>query len=83
MDIDPASFDDGLSDDMFEKIIALIRIAVPYTGMIISTRESPSSNDAGSMSMAGFTRKKTSASLLDIISMWTIINIVCYLVHTW
>lgn len=40
MDIDPASFDDGLSDDMFEKIIALIRIAVPYTGMIISTRES-------------------------------------------
>ena len=39
MDIDPDSFDNGIPDDMFEKIIALIRITVPYTGMIISTRE--------------------------------------------
>ena len=39
-DIDPNVFDNGLSDDIFEKIIACIRIAVPYTGMIISTRES-------------------------------------------
>jgi len=39
-DIDPDTFDNGLSDDMFKKIIACIRIAVPYTGMIISTRES-------------------------------------------
>jgi 2-iminoacetate synthase len=39
-DIDPDQFDNGLSDDIFEKIIACIRIAVPYTGMIISTRES-------------------------------------------
>ena len=39
-DIDPDVFDNGLSDDIFEKIIACIRIAVPYTGMIISTRES-------------------------------------------
>ena len=38
-DIDPNVFDNGLSDDIFEKIIACIRIAVPYTGMIISTRE--------------------------------------------
>ena len=38
-DIDPSSFDNGISDEMFEKIIALIRVAVPYTGMIISTRE--------------------------------------------
>ena len=40
MDIDPDVFDNGIPDEMFEKIIALIRIAVPYTGMIISTRES-------------------------------------------
>ncbi|MGI6590786.1 MAG: [FeFe] hydrogenase H-cluster radical SAM maturase HydG [Eggerthellaceae bacterium] len=40
MDIDPDVFDNGLPDELFEKIIALIRIAVPYTGMIISTRES-------------------------------------------
>lgn len=39
-DIDPESFDNGISDDTFAKICALIRISVPYTGMIISTRES-------------------------------------------
>ena len=39
-DIDPNVFDNSISDEMFEKIIACIRIAVPYTGMIISTRES-------------------------------------------
>ena len=39
-DIDPSTFDNGIDDDTFAKICALIRIAVPYTGMIISTRES-------------------------------------------
>ena len=39
-DIDPTAFDNGISDDIFAKICALIRISVPYTGMIISTRES-------------------------------------------
>lgn len=39
-DIDPGEFDNGISDDTFEKIVACIRVAVPYTGMIISTRES-------------------------------------------
>lgn len=41
-DIDPDKFDNGIDDDIFAKIIACIRIAVPYTGMIISTRESES-----------------------------------------
>ncbi len=39
-DIDPDKFDNGIDDETFKKIIACIRIAVPYTGMIISTRES-------------------------------------------
>jgi 2-iminoacetate synthase len=39
-DINPDDFDNGISDEIFEKLIALIRISVPYTGMIISTRES-------------------------------------------
>ncbi len=39
-DIDPSAFDNGIDDDIFAKIVACIRIAVPYTGMIISTRES-------------------------------------------
>jgi 2-iminoacetate synthase len=37
--VDPGSFSGGISDELFEKIAACIRIAVPYTGMIISTRE--------------------------------------------
>ena len=41
-DIDPDTFDNGIPDDIFEKIVACIRIAVPYTGMIMSTRESQS-----------------------------------------
>ena len=39
-DIDPTAFDNSVPDDLFAKLIACIRIAVPYTGMIISTRES-------------------------------------------
>lgn len=39
-DIDPSAFDNGISDEIFAKLCALIRVAVPYTGMIISTRES-------------------------------------------
>ena len=38
-DIDPSTFDNGIDDDTFAKIVACIRIAVPYTGMIVSTRE--------------------------------------------
>lgn len=38
-DIDPDHFDNGIDDDIFAKLIACIRISVPYTGMIISTRE--------------------------------------------
>lgn len=41
-DIDPNQFDNGIDDDTFAKIIACIRISVPYTGMIISTRENES-----------------------------------------
>ena len=39
-DIDPETFDNGIDDDTFAKIVACIRISVPYTGMIVSTRES-------------------------------------------
>lgn len=38
-DIDPSAFDNSIDDDTFAKIVAVIRIAVPYTGMIVSTRE--------------------------------------------
>jgi len=39
-DIDPSVFDNGIDDDVFAKLVACIRISVPYTGMIVSTRES-------------------------------------------
>ncbi len=39
-DIDPSAFDNSINDDIFAKIVACIRISVPYTGMIVSTRES-------------------------------------------
>ena len=39
-DIDPDEFDNGVPDHIFKRIIAILRIAVPYTGIIMSTRES-------------------------------------------
>ena len=39
-DINPDNFKNGIDDEIFKKIVAVIRIAVPYTGMIVSTRES-------------------------------------------
>ena len=39
-DINTEDFSNAISDDIFAKIVAVIRIAVPYTGMIVSTRES-------------------------------------------
>ena len=39
-EIDADAFDNGIDDDIFAQLVACIRIAVPYTGMIISTRES-------------------------------------------
>lgn len=44
-DIDPDEFSNAISDEIFEKIVAIIRIAVPYTGMIISTRESQTTRE--------------------------------------
>ena len=44
-DIDKDSFSNSISDEIFEKIVAVIRIAVPYTGMIVSTRESKASRE--------------------------------------
>jgi len=44
-DIDPSSFQDAISDEIFEKIVAVLRIAVPYTGIIVSTRESQKSRE--------------------------------------
>ncbi len=44
-DIDPKDFPDAVTDDVFRRIVAVLRIAVPYTGMIVSTRESKRSRE--------------------------------------
>ena len=44
-DIDPTAFDNSIDDDTFAKIVACIRVAVPYTGMIVSTRESKATRE--------------------------------------
>ncbi len=44
-DIDPDSFTNAIDDDIFAKLVAIIRIAVPYTGMIVSTRESQATRE--------------------------------------
>lgn len=44
-DIDTAIFENAISDEVFQKIVAVTRISVPYTGMIISTRESQRSRE--------------------------------------
>lgn len=44
-DIDPSTFSNAISDDIFAKIVACIRVSVPYTGMIVSTRESKATRE--------------------------------------
>ncbi|MBR2695111.1 MAG: [Thermoguttaceae bacterium] len=44
-DIEASAFENGITDDQFEKIVAVLRIAVPYTGLIISTRESKAARE--------------------------------------
>ena len=44
-DVDPDEFENGINDDIFEKIVAILRVAVPYTGIIVSTRETKESRE--------------------------------------
>lgn len=44
-DIDASTFENAISDEVFQKLVAVIRISVPYTGMIVSTRESQKSRE--------------------------------------
>lgn len=69
-DVDPGEYSDAVPDEIFEKIIAVLRISVPYTGMIISTRESQKTRErvlrlgisqisgASSTSVGGYAEKE-------------------------
>ena len=59
-DIDPRDFPDAVTDEVFRRIVAVLRLAVPYTGMIVSTRESQRSRelvlDVGVSQLSGGSR---------------------------
>ncbi len=94
-DIDPDVFDNSISDEMFEKIIACIRIAVPYTGMIISTRETEevrrkvlrlgiSQISGGSRtSVGGYTEEERphDSEQFDVSDQRTLDEVVCWLME--
>lgn len=92
-DVDPEAFDNGISDDIFAKIVAVIRVAVPYTGMIISTRESPavrqwllelgiSQISGGSRtSVGGYTRPEQETAQFELSDHRTLDEVVRWLME--
>ena len=94
-DIDPTAFDNSLSDEIFEKIAACIRIAVPYTGMIVSTRESKEVREkmlrlgvsqvsgASRTSVGGYCEKERphDSEQFDVSDQRTLDEVVCWLME--
>ena len=94
-DIDPDEFDNGIDDDTFLKICACIRVAVPYTGMIMSTRENQSVREralhlgisqvsGGSRtSVGGYTEEERphDTEQFDVSDNRTLDEVVCWLME--
>ena len=92
-DIDPNAFDNGIDDETFAKIVALTRIAVPYTGIIISTRETEQVREkllnlgvsqvsgASRTSVGGYTEKErpTDTEQFDVSDQRTLDDVVKWL----
>ncbi|MCQ2744509.1 MAG: [FeFe] hydrogenase H-cluster radical SAM maturase HydG [bacterium] len=93
-DINPNEFDNGIDDETFAKIVALTRIAVPYTGIIISTRESQQLREkvlklgvsqvsgASRTSVGGYTEKErpTDTEQFDVSDQRTLDEVVNWLI---
>ncbi|MGN0635432.1 MAG: [FeFe] hydrogenase H-cluster radical SAM maturase HydG [Acutalibacteraceae bacterium] len=94
-DIDPTAFDNSISDEIFAKLCALIRICVPYTGMIISTRESKEVREkvirlgvsqisgASRTSVGGYTEgeRPHDTEQFDVSDQRTLDEVVCWLME--
>ncbi len=94
-DIDPDVFDNSIPDEMFEKIVACIRLAVPYTGMIMSTRESEEVrtkslrlgisqvSGASRTSVGGYTENERphDTEQFDVSDTRTLDEVVCWLME--
>ena len=95
-DIDPEAFDNSISDEIFTKIAACIRLAVPYTGMIISTRESEQVRErmlqvgisqvsgASRTSVGGYTEKErpTDTEQFNVSDQRTLDEVIKWLMET-
>lgn len=95
-DIDPENFSNAISDETFQKIVAVLRIAVPYTGMIVSTRESQKTREkvlelgisqisgASRTSVGGYAEKETeedNSAQFDVNDTRTLDEIVNWLLE--
>jgi len=95
-DIDPGEFDNGIDEDTFAKIVACIRVAVPYTGMIVSTRESPKARqrvlELGVSQISGGSRtsvggyaepepEEQNSAQFDVSDHRTLDEVVCWLME--
>lgn len=95
-DIDASSFTNAIDDDIFAKLVACIRISVPYTGMIVSTRESQKSRErvlhlgvsqisgGSKTSVGGYANPKADdekSAQFDISDTRTLDDIICWLME--
>ena len=90
-DIDLAAFPNAVTDERFRRIVAVLRIAVPYTGMIVSTRESQRSREevlevgvsqlsGGSRtSVGGYTEADEATAQFDISDTRSLDEVVAWL----
>lgn len=93
-DIDPNAFSNAIDDDIFAKIIACTRIAVPYTGMIISTRESKETRErvlkygisqisgGSKTSVGGYAEKHDNSEQFDVSDNRTLDEVIRWLMET-
>ncbi len=92
-DIDPETFSNAIADDVFKKIVAVLRIAVPYTGLIISTRESQAAraavlelgvsqiSGASRTSVGGYTERHDETAQFDVSDTRTLDQVVNWLLE--
>lgn len=92
-DVDLTEYPNAINDALFRKIVAILRLAVPYTGIIVSTRESAASrkdalevgvsqiSGASSTSVGGYVEKEEeNSSQFDVNDTRTLDEIVGWLI---
>ncbi len=90
-DVDLTIFHDTIPDETFKKIVAVLRVAVPYTGLIVSTRESKASRtevlkigisqiSGGSITgIGGYAKGRDETAQFDVTDTRTLDQVMCWL----